>query len=171
MITLIILALLLFTAYTFYVYGKLGIPDSYSNTWYLLKAKKKGLQWIWYGFMITFVALLLPAVIELTPDEWRFLAFLAVAPLGFVGTAAAFKDDPMTGKVHLIAAIISAAAIIGLTFVFQLFGILIIVGVVELLIALIYYLKTKQNVFTFNLEQAVFITGLGIYLYRAITLL
>ncbi len=48
--------------------------------------------------------------LEISPDTRRFLVFLGCAPLGFVGAAGAFKEIDLTGRVHFIAAGISAVA-------------------------------------------------------------
>ena len=70
-----------------------GIPQSISDTFYLLNNKKKGLGWL-FSFFCWGVLIVLIPWFELTKfQDFQFLVFLAGAGLGFVGAAPHFKDD------------------------------------------------------------------------------
>lgn len=98
---LVILSVLCITAYTAVVcIACKGIPDSISETFYKLEHK----AW----FTITMFAtafFLVPAILEVTPASYQFVAFLACVGLCFVGAAPNFKEG-IEKKVHTAGAII-----------------------------------------------------------------
>jgi hypothetical protein len=55
------------------------------------------------------VSVIVAPWLDATPETWQFLAFLSVAGLCFVGTAAAFKEE-FVAKVHFTAAGVCAVA-------------------------------------------------------------
>lgn len=81
---------------------KLGIPYSISDTYYSLEHK------FWFGFTMCATALLLmPAILERTPDNLQFLAFLMCAALCFVGVSPNFKKG-LDRPVHITSTTICA---------------------------------------------------------------
>lgn len=79
-----------------------GIPYSISDTYYSLEHK------VWFGFsMIGTAVLLMPDILELTPESYQFLTFLICAGLCFVGAAPNFKVG-MDRPIHIIATFIAA---------------------------------------------------------------
>lgn len=79
-----------------------GIPSSISDTFYSLKHK------VWFGFsMIGTALLLMPSLLNYTPEIYQFLAFLMCAGLCFVGVAPNFKKG-MDRPVHIGATCVSA---------------------------------------------------------------
>lgn len=100
MITLILISLAAFIAYTALVIKAYGIPVSVSDTFYLLPPKRR---WLFTAFCLTVGAPLLPAWIVLAGENLQFLPFLSCAGLLFVGAAAQFKAE-LVGNVHYVAA-------------------------------------------------------------------
>lgn len=99
MTTLIIISLVIFLAYLAGMYMYFGIPYSISDTFYKLEARKKGAGWLFSAMCVSVGGLLLPALLDITPESYQFTAFLACAGLIFVGAAPQFKVS-LTGAVH-----------------------------------------------------------------------
>ena len=116
MSTLIIISLAILATYILTLVYKHGVPTSLSDTYYVLEHKKKGSGRIFVLIMFCTTMLLIGPMIELTPENWKFIAFLAVIGLGFVGAAPMFLEKS-TSKVHYIAA--SVSAIGGLAWIFM----------------------------------------------------
>lgn len=99
---LIILSLAIIASYVGVIIAKNGIPYSISDTYYNLEHK------VWFGFsMISTALLLMPSILELTPESYQFTAFLMCAGLMFVGAAPNFKVG-MDKPIHIIATSIAA---------------------------------------------------------------
>lgn len=95
-----------------------AVPSSLSVTYYILGASRD--QEYPEGFnrlrasIFTFVLwamllLLIFPMMDMTPDNLRFLAFLCLASIGFVGAAPEFYDLDVF-RIHTSSAVISAAA-------------------------------------------------------------
>lgn len=97
--TLVIISLLIFLAYLAGTYKYFGIPYSISDTYYKLEKRKKGLGGLFSAMCVSVGGLLLPALLEITPESHQFAAFLACAGLLFVGAAPQFKLS-LTGAIH-----------------------------------------------------------------------
>ena len=100
---LVIIALCVFLAYLVGIICAFGIPASISDTYYLLEKKRKGLGWLFTAMCWSVSGLLLPALLDMTPDSYQFTAFLSCAGLLFVGAAPQFKLQ-LTGAVHYSSA-------------------------------------------------------------------
>lgn len=100
---LILLSLAIILTYVgVMIFKTKGIPYSISDTYYSLEHK------VWFGFsMITTALLLMPAILNRTPESYQFLAFLMCAALCFVGVAPNFKAG-MDRPVHIVSTVISA---------------------------------------------------------------
>lgn len=99
---LIFLSLAIITSYVGVMIFRNGIPYSISDTFYSLDHK------VWFGFsMISSALLLMPAILERTPESYQFLAFLMCAGLCFVGVAPNFKAG-LDRPVHIVATTIAA---------------------------------------------------------------
>lgn len=96
---LVIISLIIFLAYLITTYAWLGIPYSISDTYYKLENRKKGAGWLFSAMCVSVGGLLLPALLDMTPDRYQFTVFLACAGLIFVGAAPQFKL-PLTNTVH-----------------------------------------------------------------------
>lgn len=99
MILLTVLSLLLIVSYTVSVcvYTK-GIPYSISETYYKIKHK------FWFAVAtIGTAALLMPAILEVTPEQYQFLAFLACVGMIFTGAAPNFREGTER-KIHIAGA-------------------------------------------------------------------
>lgn len=78
-----------------------GLPTSISATYY--HTQHKWLLPVVLG--VSIVTAIVP-FFDLTPDYWRFLAFLTVAGIMFIAAAPAFRKE-FEGKVHCGAAIVA----------------------------------------------------------------
>lgn len=95
-IVLILLSILCIAAYTTAVCVKFkGIPYSISETFYKLEHK----WWFLLTMWLT-AGLLMPAILEVTPDCYQFTAFLACTGMFLVGAAPNFRDG-FDKKVHI----------------------------------------------------------------------
>lgn len=105
MMTLIIISLAIFLAYVAGTCLYFGVPASISDTYYKLERRHKGLGWLFTAMCWLVGGLLLPALLDLTPESYQFTAFLACAGLLFVGAAPQFKLS-LTGAVHYGSAVV-----------------------------------------------------------------
>ena len=98
---LVILSVLCITTYTAAVCIKIkGIPSSISATFYKLDHK------LWFGAAMWLTAgLLMPAILEVTPDCYQFTAFLACVGMFMVGVAPNFREG-IDKKVHTTGAVL-----------------------------------------------------------------
>lgn len=96
-----IISTLLIVAYTASVCIKCkGIPYSISATFYSLTHK-----W-WFGItMVLTAGLLMPAILEVTPESYQFTAFLACVGMIMTGAAPHFKEGTEK-KVHTVGAVL-----------------------------------------------------------------
>lgn len=99
---LILLSLLIIASYTGVMIYRNGIPYSISDTYYSLQHR------FWFGFsMITTALMLMPAILERTPESYQFTAFLMCAGLCFVGVAPNFKEG-LDRPIHIAATTVAA---------------------------------------------------------------
>lgn len=100
-IVLILLSVLCIAAYTTVVCIKFkGVPDSISATFYSLQHK------VWFGATMWLTAgLLMPAILEVTPDCYQFTAFLACVGMFMVSVAPNFREG-IDKKVHTTGAVL-----------------------------------------------------------------
>lgn len=101
MITLTIISALLIATYTVAVCIKCkGIPYSISETYYKIEHKT------WFGVtMILTAGLLMPAILQKTPDSYQFTAFLACAGMIMTGIAPNFREG-IEKKIHTSGAVL-----------------------------------------------------------------
>lgn len=96
---LTILSALIISTYTAAVCikGK-GVPYSISETFYKIEHK------VWFGAtMVLTACLLLPAILQVTPDSYQFTAFLACAGMIATGIAPNFREG-IERKIHTTGA-------------------------------------------------------------------
>lgn len=98
---LIIVSALCVAAYTAAVCVKCkGVPYSISETFYKLDHK------LWFGATMFLTAgLLMPAILEVTPEFYQFTAFLACAGMMLVGAAPNFREG-IERPIHVAGAIL-----------------------------------------------------------------
>lgn len=98
---LVILSVLCIAAYTAAVCIKFGgVPASISATFYKLEHK------LWFGATMWLTAgLLMPAILEVTPDCHQFTAFLACLGMMLIGVSPNFKEG-IDRPVHITGAIL-----------------------------------------------------------------
>ncbi len=107
-----IISLLIILSYIITMCYKVkGIPNSISETYYILEHK------LWFRFSIISTAILLMiCLINIVSESIQFLAFLSGAGMMFVGVVPNFKED-LEGKVHQSGAflcLISSQLLIGI---------------------------------------------------------
>lgn len=103
-------------AYTAYIVINYGVQKSFSDSYYALEADRKGKGKLFGITMIVMTFSFAIAMLDLTAGYWwQFIGFLAIAPIGFVGVAAAFREGGLTKRVHMAAA--KASAILSLVWV------------------------------------------------------
>lgn len=155
---LTIISLLIFVVYLFFAIKRYGIPTSLSETYYLLGGEPfNRLKASIFTFMMWAIAFtLLPTMLDVTPENFKFLAFLALAAICFVGAAPEFKKQ-YEGSVHTTTAVI--AAVFGLSW-----SMLVAHGYVPLIASLVFSLSagfataTLKYGLTFWMELVAFNT-------------
>ena len=83
---------------------KKSLVTCVSECWYHIK-------WTHYALLALAALMMLPPMLDCTPDNWQFLAFIACASLVFVATAPSYIEK-FEGMVHSISAIVCAACAI-----------------------------------------------------------
>ena len=83
---------------------KKSLVTCVSECWYQIK-------WAHYALLALAALMMLPPMLDCTPDNWQFLAFFACASLVFVATAPSYLEK-FEGRVHSISAILCAACAI-----------------------------------------------------------
>ena len=103
----IIIAIIILLGYTIALCIKGGgVPSSLSASVFDLP---KGKRWIWTVVLFAVCFLCVPTYVEVTSDSTRFLAFIAIAALAFVGAAPLVADKTdLAYKVHCVAAVVCA---------------------------------------------------------------
>ena len=108
-----IISALLIAVYTAAVCIKTGgVPYSISETYYKISHK----SWFCVTMVLT-ACLLMPAILEVTPDSYQFTAFLACAGMVMTGIAPNFREG-IDQKIHTAGAIlclVSSQVWVGLT--------------------------------------------------------
>lgn len=99
---LILISLAIILTYVGVMVKRNGIPYSISDTFYALEHK------LWFGATMWLTSLLLmPSILNFTPDSYQFLAFLMCAGLMFVGVAPNFKQG-FERPIHIGATCVSS---------------------------------------------------------------
>lgn len=106
MVSILLFLTILISVYLLGCIIKFGIPNSLSETYYLLG--KCG--WIFQVLMLGIGGFLLPVWLSLSEETYQFLVFLACASLCFVASAPCFKLE-LQGKVHYSAAAICCVSV------------------------------------------------------------
>lgn len=98
---LTILSALIIAAYTVAVCIKCkGIPYSISETYYKISHK------FWFGVtMVLTACLLMPAILEITPNSYQFMEFLACLGMIMTGIAPNFRKG-IEKKIHTTGAVL-----------------------------------------------------------------
>ncbi len=159
MTTLFYIGVLLFISYLVFILKKIGIKNlpSLSHSYYELG--KQG--WIFQLTLVSMVFLLMPQLLELTPESFQFIAFLTAAPLMFVGVAANFMDGGMAKKVHYTAAYLSAGLSLLLVILLAIFVNWVVILTVPIALVVFYLFFKKYGQITFFMEMAAFAWLIG----------
>ena len=83
---------------------KKSLVTCVSECWYHIK-------WTHYALLALAALMMLPPMLDCTPYNWQFLAFIACASLVIVATAPSYLEK-FEGRVHSISAILCAACAI-----------------------------------------------------------
>ena len=83
---------------------KKSLVTCVSECWYHIK-------WTHYALLALAALMMLPPMLDCTPYNWQFLAFIACASLVFVATAPSYLEK-FEGRVHSVSAILCAACAI-----------------------------------------------------------
>lgn len=138
---ILLISILTFCIYIGAVIAKYGIPASISETFYLLPKK---LNWLFTVFC-WIVSIIIVPWLNISPDVWQFLAFLAVGGLCFVGTAAQFKED-FVKKVHFGAAgVCMAASQAWILLSTNLWWVSLVCLIISAILCFLFGLKNKKN--------------------------
>lgn len=104
-IILVSLSCLIITAYLALYICHCGIPTSLSDTYYHTERK-----WLFPTVIATSAGLALIPFIDITPDDWKFLAFLSIVAIFFIAAAPAFRES-LVKSVHCGAALLLCATV------------------------------------------------------------
>ncbi|MDR1403795.1 MAG: hypothetical protein LBJ60_08860, partial [Tannerellaceae bacterium] len=107
MTTLFFISLIAFILGLTAIIMKYGIPESISESYYLLPARIS--LPVFYGWTILVAIPLVIFWLDISEGTAQAPIFFGCAFLMFVGAAAPFKDRGMTKKVHFISASLCAA--------------------------------------------------------------
>ena len=101
-VTLAIAILLIYTLALCKIGGR--IPPSLSDSVFYLEKKQR---WIWAVTLFVVCFLAVSCVIDKASENTKFLAFISIAALCFVGAAPLVKDSSdLAFKVHSVAAVV-----------------------------------------------------------------
>ena len=155
MTTLFYIGVLLFISYLIFILRKIGIKKlpSLSHSYYELD--KQG--WMFQLTLVSMVFLLMPQLLEITPVDFQFVAFLAAAPLMFVGVAPNFMSEyGLEKEVHLFNAYASGILSFVLVILYAIYINWLAMLLIPLssIICLLLYIRYKQ--LTFFIEMAAF---------------
>ena len=98
----VILNLTVFIIYNILIIRKFNIPESLSETTYLMGNK----YWVFPLICGLFVFTILPIWLNIPPHNFNYIKFFSCGGLLFVGATPFFKQK-FEGKIHYVAAIIS----------------------------------------------------------------
>ena len=154
----ILTAILIYAIYNLMAIKFFGVPKSLSDTYYLYKNKKKWTRVLFPIMMVSMVAFLMPAWLEISAaSALQFLAFFASGGILFVGTAPAFMSSDLENKVHTYSAI--GAAVFALLWVIFVSKAWFMIPIWFVVIALIAWLtKTWKSALIYWLETVAFMS-------------
>ena len=150
MISLYITSFIVFALYIVIILKMFGVLPSISASYYALKEYNLSTPFTLFCWGTAFPLMIY--WIEILPDDWNFLPFLACGSLMFVGASPAFRDLELERKVHSISAIICAIAAYTWTFLYGS----IFLGINFILLSIVLYFILKRNK-TYWLELIAFI--------------
>lgn len=157
------IGVLIFISYLIFILVRIGIKKlpSLSHSYLELEKIKKGQGVLFQLTLFAMVFLLIAQLIELTPVDFQFVAFLTAAALLFVGAAANFELGGITKDVHYTAAYMSAGLSLLLVVLLAIFVNWIVILTVPVAAVVFYLLFKKYRQLTFFLEMAAFAWLIG----------
>lgn len=166
----------IFVTYVMAALCMFGVPTSLSATYYLFNYVKDGLGNI-FSIMMSIVGVgMLPAWIAVSDaaapwsSNLTFLAFICCASILFVGFAPQFADNPLTGNVHIISAVIALACSLAWSLTVMASISIYIVAISFLCWAAACMSKTGRDDKVFWIEMSMFVTTYVSVIYGWLTL-
>jgi hypothetical protein len=152
MLTILSISVLLFALYIITIIALFGVPASISDSFYLLKGKKKGTEYFFTMWCYAVAITMMVIIFSKSEGKWfQFFGLFAGGGLGFVGTATMFKSSEKV--IHYVSAALCAVSSI-LWIIFS--GYWLITIVIFGLSAIIITSQYKKSMFF--LEIACFIS-------------
>lgn len=158
---LFIISLIIYLLYNLIIILLFKFPVSLSSTHYLFLNTKKRYTNL---FTITMWAISIPLLIfglEITPVNYKFILFISISALCFVGAAPYFKNKELENNVHNISTIICALCSI-------IWGFLlgdIAIELISISLMVMFYLS-KDSIRIYLIETVLFLTMyLQLYLF------
>lgn len=147
---LYIISALVFVLYTTTILMAFGVLPSVSDSYYALKKHNMSAQFTIFCWGSAFPLLIY--WIDLLPNDWDFLPFIACGGLLLVGTAPAFKDVKLEKKVHSTAAIVCAIS----SYIWTILYASLFLSINFILLSILLYFLLKKNK-TYWIEMLAFI--------------
>jgi hypothetical protein len=95
--------------YLMAVMAMFGVPESVSDSFYLLNRRRRGLGYLFTAWCWAVAGTVMPLVFVLSDGQWyQFLGLFAGGGLGFVGAAPLFKGSERT--IHYVSTGVCATA-------------------------------------------------------------
>ena len=107
MLTILIINILLFLIYNGYIIYKYGIPNSLSETAYMLEKR----YWLFTILCLATGFSTLPIWFNIGSADWNFLKFLSMIGLIFTGATPLFKKE-LNKPIHYTSAIITCVCML-----------------------------------------------------------
>lgn len=160
MSALLFISAAIYVVYIVMMCAMFGVPESISDTCYLLERRKKGRGKLFMFFLWAVVFTLCPHWFDASPDNIRFLVFFAASGLLLTGAAHRFKEHEAT--IHFAGAMTSVVATM-LWLIFAKLSIFIPVVPLFLLGAIF-----KRNTYIFWSENGAFVALFSALIYLQI---
>lgn len=159
-----IIIFILYLVFALFVYG--AVPQSLSDTYYILNASKKNLGLLFTAMMFVVGFLLVPVLLDLTKNEnFQFIAFLCPSFCMLVGAAPKFKSiDSGFHSAFAIGCAITSFLWIFLNNVIEVsFSIVLASAILMLVLGIL--TQTLKHCKTFWLEMIAFLSMFITMLY------
>lgn len=134
MIWIIILLSIAYNTYIICKYKR--IPESLSETSYMLGKDK----WLFVGYCVITGGLMLPLLLEITPEKFQCLAFFICGGLIMAGSSPLYRNG-MDKYVHYVSAIFAFISFLVYLGIFNLVALLVVI-----LYLLSYYLINRKTI-------------------------
>lgn len=134
----------IFVAYNIYILYRFWIPESLSETSYLLGSKK----WMFSLVCVLFTLIVLPPWLSQSEPNTELLSFIACGGIAFAGLTPMYRES-FQKNIHYTSAIISAISMIA----WMIFNEPILIALLGVLFIIPTAFKPKSYVYWFELES------------------